>query len=199
MVYSIKKTRKSRLSAIKNPRILVPLLLILVVAVLLVLELTNTTYLFHKKVAVSSTIPATTNETSASNDTDKSSSQGSATSTNNSTQNNEKIVSTPSSGSDLLAPSGSFASSHRPSLKNSPGMESICITTPGATCTIIFTLDNAVKTLDSKKTDDTGAVVWNWNLNEAGFIPGSWQITATASLNGQSKSTTDIQKLEVQP
>jgi len=53
--------------------------------------------------------------------------------------------------------------------------------------------------LEAKKTDSKGTVIWTWDVKTAGFEAGSWKVTATSSLNGQTKSANDLQNLEVQP
>jgi hypothetical protein len=56
------------------------------------------------------------------------------------------------------------------------------------------------KSLGSKTTDGDGAAYWtSWKLQDVGLSEGSWSITATATLNGQSKSTTDSLSLQVSP
>ena len=124
----------------------------------------------------------------------------------NYTDNNEKN-STASSGnlnSTLVTPYGTFVSNHKPSLRNSvspSSEESVCITTPGASCTIIFTnvKDNTNKKLDAKLADNKGTVYWSWDVKEAGFYAGTWKIQAIATSNGQSKSSEDSLGLEVLP
>jgi hypothetical protein len=174
-----------------------------ILLVILTLELTNTTHLFHEPKPVSGTIPSTT-QTSAESDNnetggDKDKSETQNTAPSNSTPTTQKTTAPPVSGSDLVNPSGSFVSNHSPSLRNSPGLESVCITSPGATCTISFTKDGIVKTLESKTANNNGAVIWAWDIEKAGFNVGAWKITATATLNGQSKSTDDLKNLEVNP
>jgi len=100
------------------------------------------------------------------------------------------------------APTGTFVSNHRPSLsgKSAPsGEQSACNTVPGATCYIRFTRGAVVKTLPTQTADSNGNVIWDWDVKQAGFDTGSWQITAIASLNGQAKSSSDSLALEVQP
>jgi hypothetical protein len=40
-------------------------------------------------------------------------------------------------------------------------------------------------------------VVWNWDTKDADFSSGQWKIIAVASLNGQTKSTSDPSPLEI--
>lgn len=183
-----------------------PLILTAVAAAILamtILELTNTTHVFHKRKAVTSTIPA--DKSTGSGAADKSRSDSPSTPAENTTNPpaaSDKSTTPPTSGTELLAPSGNFISNHRPSLggvPNSSSEESICTTTPGAFCTITFKKDGVTKTLESLQTDNSGTVIWQWDVKSAGFIPGTWTVTATATLNGQTKSTDDLQPLEVQP
>lgn len=173
--------------------------LVAVLLVLLILELTNTTHLLHKEGAVSGPIPvssSSSSENQTQSSPDKTNTTGQATSSN---PNPEKTASPPSSGTDLQTPSGSLVSNHQPSLKDLPAEESLCTSTPGATCKIEFTKDGVTKTLQAMKIGSSGVVIWNWDIKTAGFEEGSWKITAIATLNGSSKTTTDIQPLEVKP
>jgi len=100
----------------------------------------------------------------------------------------------------LLAPSGDFVSNHHPNLSESPApntMSSVCNTSPGATCKIIFTKDGDMKTLPVATTDRGGAAYWNWKLQDIGLTVGTWQIQAIASLNGQTKTALDVLDLVV--
>lgn len=205
MRYSQKKLHPSKFSKLRRftPYISAVLLLVIVVTTL---ELTNTTHLLHKKRAVSSTIPATVKtESNDGNDTASTPStpDTSATPTTPTTPTNTKVVGAPSTSAPLIAPSGNFVSNHKPSLSHANDvpsqLQSVCNTTPGATCTITFTnTAGIVKTLAAKTTDATGSVIWDWDVNAAGFTTGTWKITATATLNGDSKSNSDPQSLEVQ-
>jgi hypothetical protein len=101
------------------------------------------------------------------------------------------------SESGLLDPTGSFVSNHKPS-NSSPQEQSVCNTTPRATCFIKFVSGGTVKLLAAQTTDSNGSSYWTWDINSAGLSPGFWQVTAVASLDGQTKSTTDSINLEVQ-
>jgi hypothetical protein len=59
--------------------------------------------------------------------------------------------------------------------------------------------DSVIKTLPTQTADANGTVIWDWDVKQAGFDTGTWQITAVATLNGQTKTTNDPIKLEVQP
>ena len=125
-------------------------------------------------------------------------SSGSSSNTSSPTQQ-----STDSAGASLTsAPSGTFVSNHSPNLSGSPAPsqeQSVCNTVPGATCTIVFTNGSKTKQLATQTADNNGVVVWNWDVNQAGFTPGSWKITATATLGNSSLSTADSRSLDVQP
>lgn len=176
---------------------------VVLIAIIAVLELTNTTHFFHARRAVTSNIPASKSTGANPADTSKPDPQ-SAPDKDATSQppTGDKSTAPPTSGTELLAPGGSFVSSHHPSLgatANSSSEESICTTTPGAFCTITFKKDGVIKTLESLQTDSSGTAIWHWDVKSAGFIPGTWVITATATLNGQTKSLQDLQSLEVQP
>lgn len=102
---------------------------------------------------------------------------------------------------ELIAPSGNFVSSH--TLPLSASAESVCITTINAVCEITFTNGSTSKSLGSGqakagRTDQNGTVTWPvWTPASLGLTPGSWTITAKASLGAQSKTTVDTVKLVV--
>lgn len=145
--------------------------------------------------------------TSASSYTKGESSPNSPSSTNPSKTNGQISTSSqaPSSNNGtaqtLLAPTGNFVSNHHPNLSGSPApntITSVCSSTPGATCVITFTKDGVTKSLGAKIIDAGGSAYWlNWNLQSIGLTTGSWNVKATASLNGQSKSASDAMPLEV--
>jgi len=98
-----------------------------------------------------------------------------------------------SAATSLTVPFGDFVSNHKAA---SGDVEySVCNTTPGATCYIEFTQGTTIKKLDVETADNTGAASWSWTVN---LGSGSWAINAVASLNGQTKSTTDSRQLVVQ-
>lgn len=102
----------------------------------------------------------------------------------------------------LITPNGQFVSNHNPSLSGSKEMyseSSVCNTTPGATCFITFTMGSTVKKLEAREANTNGAVFWEWDIKSAGLSEGTWTVTATATLNGSTKSTQDSQNLQVQP
>jgi hypothetical protein len=99
----------------------------------------------------------------------------------------------------LAAPSGTFVSNHSPSLSDASRAQetSVCNTTPGASCSITFTLGNTTKTLSAKTTDDNGAASWDWTPSSLGLTEGSWKIKATATQGGQTKTSEDSLTLNV--
>lgn len=107
---------------------------------------------------------------------------------------------TTSPSAPLQDPYGSFVSNHRPNLGGSPApneMQSICNTTPGASCEIIFSKDGIIKKLPAQTTDKAGAAYWTWKLQAVGLTEGVWKVEAKATLNGQSKTAADPVALEV--
>lgn len=100
----------------------------------------------------------------------------------------------------LLAPTGNFVNNHNPSLNPSSTlnqMSSVCVTTVSAQCTVSFTMNGVTKSLPAKTTDTNGTASWYWRPQDIGLTTGSWKIVATASLGGQSKSTTDALMLDI--
>jgi hypothetical protein len=104
------------------------------------------------------------------------------------------------SAAALTAPSGDFVSDHHPNLSGSPApnsMTSVCSTTPGATCQISFMQGNTIVSLSKKVADAGGGAYWKYTLQSIGLTSGSWTIIATATLDGQIKSASDVMDLVV--
>jgi hypothetical protein len=97
-------------------------------------------------------------------------------------------------------PSGVFISNHRPSLGGdnlSNQINSSCISTVGATCTITMTNGNISVSLPKQTTDSGGATYWTWRLQDFGITEGTWKVTATATIGGLKSSATDPTDLVV--
>jgi hypothetical protein len=186
------RTKNSNRPFYKNKWLIAVFTLFIILALL---ELTNTTHLLHSKKAVSGTIPSSS-PTGTSPPSASSESKGSG-STTPPTVINEKQSQTPpvNTNAPLQAPYGTFVSNHHPDANSSE--ESVCSSTPGASCTIKFTQGSVVKTLSAQTVDGTGTTYWSWNVKQAGITSGSWTVTANASLNGQTKSTQDNLALEI--
>jgi len=172
-------------------------LLVIAVGVVAGLELTNTTHIFHKA-PLPPAIPSDTVKNS-SGDNKESASSGSSP-TSNTSQSSK--VAAPSAGVNssvkLIQPYGDLVSNHRPGQNGSDTKEqSVCNTTPGAKCYIKFTntKSGATTKLSVLTVGRNGSAIWSWDAND--LSSGSWQITAVASLNGQTKSVTDDIKLIV--
>lgn len=185
-----KPARKTSLSK----RLVMGVVLLLLVCLVAILELTNVTHIFHKKtvVVVSGSSFNTKGEPKSTKPVTQ---NGSASGVSNNTGSK-------STGSSLalVAPSGDFISNHHPNLSGSPApntMSSVCNSSPGASCQIIFTQDGVVKSLPVKTTDSNGTAYWNWQLQDIGLTSGSWSIQASASLSGQTKTASDVMDLVV--
>jgi cytoskeletal protein RodZ len=105
----------------------------------------------------------------------------------------------PTSSTVLLVPFGNFVSNHKPGQNNSPLAEtSVCNTSPGASCQIVFTKGGLTKSLPAQTTDRAGSTFWNdWTPTSIGLTTGSWQVQAKATLGSQSKTATDQIPLEI--
>ena len=167
------------------------------VVIIAMLELTNTTHIFHKA-SVPPVIPAHTNLGTSIN-----SSQGNNTASNNSSSSNNPSPGPTAEETNhtLIAPSGNFVSNHFPGENGSPTTESsVCNTSPGATCYIRFTNTGTGKTtqLADQVADTRGSTSWNWDVSkDAHLTSGQWQITAVATLGSQSKTANDALKLTI--
>lgn len=107
-----------------------------------------------------------------------------------------------STAKTLRNPEGPFLSNNKPNLSGTPrpnSIQSVCNTTPGAYCELIFTKDQGgdVKSLPKQLTDRAGAAYWTWKLQDIGITEGVWTVTAKATLDNQEKTITDSIKLEV--
>ena len=179
-------------------RVSVGLLIVLAIAIL-ALELTDTTHLFHKKV-VPPIIPVSHSTVSEQKKpaSTSSSSNGSDTTDNQ----GSKLVppsGSPGSTATLIQPYGELVSNHFPGQNGSDTKESsACNSTPGATCYIQFTNteNGKVTKLPPQLIGNDGSTVWSWDAKT--LTQGTWQITAVADLNGQTKNITDTAKLEIQ-
>jgi cytoskeletal protein RodZ len=206
MYSSNKPLRSSRPKAWRRPVPVAIGVILLAVVILGVLELTNTTYLLHDKQAVSSTIPADSPDSDSSSDDSSSGDPNTTTNTATSPATpptaSKTPGTTPNSGPPQT-PSGNFVSNHQPSLGNKDGsssaLESVCVTSVGATCKIIFTRDGVTKTLEEKKVGSDGFALWTWDINQAGFVEGTWEITAISTLNGVTSTSKDPLNMEVKP
>lgn len=186
-----RKIRKKKLNRII---FLAPLA---VLALLLILF-----FIFHKPKKVVSTIPSTSPKSAQSTNQNSPSNAPGSSSTPGSTGSSKPAPSPVSDSTKLITPYGTFVGNHHPTISsggNNPGPdeESVCNTTPGATCTINFTKGTTVKELSPQQTDSGGSAYWKWDINSAGLTEGHWIVTVTASLNGKSLSATDA--LDVQP
>lgn len=197
---------KKRLNRLPRPIHIGLLAILALVVVITALELSNVTYIFHEKPATSSTIEAT-NPNQSSGDSNQSSDKQVSTSSPNPSSpdtptSNKSTQPATSDGAAPATPSGSFVSNHSPNLGGSPApsqIQSVCLTTVGASCTIEFAKDGVTKTLSSQVADSNGAVYWTWDVKQSGFSVGEWRITAKATLNGKTTSATDSINLKVQP
>ena len=159
------------------------------------LELTNTTDLLHGSDSAQNSGPNTpkyqpNSQGSGSNNPPQSS---------DTEKNPSAKSSTPAStGAQLeISDRTTFASSHQAYMATNE--QSVCVTNPGATCTIKFTKDGVIKALPIKVADSSGSAEWFWTPTSAHLSLGSWQIKAVATLNGQTKTAKDAYPLNVQP
>jgi len=180
----------------KNKKILVAIVLVIIIAV------AGSFLIFHDtSMVVSTKKPAhktTSSKKTAQNNTKpKKATQTSSnpvSPTNNPTPVAPSNSSSGNNNSTLTAPFGSFVSNHNPNLNNSAqDFElSSCETTAGASCYIAFTNNSgSTISLPTETTDTQGVASWNWYVSDKGFTVGTWHIKAVATLNGQTKTTSD--------
>ncbi|HET7529301.1 MAG TPA: hypothetical protein VFJ84_03700 [Candidatus Saccharimonadales bacterium] len=188
---------RRRRALFKNPSIRYYLLAVGAVVIILLLALWYFNRPVSKKTA---TIPSTTSVGTPVNNQASGNSQASPSgkpipsSTSSSASSSQSV-----SKESLVAPWGNFISNHHPGQNGAPTTESsACNTTPGATCYIKFTNGSQTRFLDTKVADSQGAVIWTWDVKSAGFSAGSWQVSAVASLGGQTKTAADATPLVIE-
>lgn len=164
------------------------------------LEATDTTHFFHKVDKTFVTTPNTSSRTT-SNDKGETTGQSTNQSTNEpSHETKDKNDSSANSSAPLKTPTGTFVSNHHPNLSGSPApnqIQSVCATTSGAQCQILFTKDGVTKSLPTQTTDRGGAAYWTWKLQDVGLTAGSWKVQAKATLGSQTQTADDAATLEV--
>lgn len=198
------KKLQQRRKRISKKWVFIAIAIVVVVGIVSTLEATNTTHLFHK---ANTTLVTTPNVPSRTNTDTK----GDAPN-NNANKNAQSPTSEPSqvtkdknseptdSNTPLKTPTGTFVSNHHPNLSGSPApnqIQSVCVTTSGAQCQILFTKDGVTKSLPAQTTDRGGAAYWTWKLQDIGLTVGSWKVQAKATLGSQTQTADDAAALEV--
>jgi len=180
-----------------NKPLVIGLATFVVIILLVILEVTNTTQLFHKE-KIPVVIPTHTN-TASSTDSSKADSPTPSEPNTSTPSSNNTVLPT---NRQLVAPSGNFISNHYPVKDGSPTLEaSICNTTSGADCFIKFTnTDTGVSTqLPIHVTGADGSTSWYWDVRQdAHLTSGVWRVEAIATLGSQTKSTNDSLNLTIQ-
>lgn len=178
-------------------KVLIPAAILFSAAIVLaILELTNTTHLFHNSPAPVTASSATKGVPLAERpapqpNEDQKASDGKSKDNENNSDDPDFV---------LLAPIGTFVSNHHPNLDGDPApnqIQSVCTTSVGARCTIQFTKGQVTKSLPPQTTDSGGSTYWTWKLQDIGLTEGTWHITAKATYGNQVKTTSDSLELEV--
>lgn len=198
-MYSLKNKKRKKIA---KKRVLIAVGFLLIVGVILaILELTDTINVFTNKPINQESIVGPNTKGEGATGTSTSDNANSSDQTSNSNNSNDKNGnSNTSQNLPLLEPSGTFVSNHEPNLSGDPSpnlIQSVCVTTPGANCTISFTKNGESKSLPEKKTDREGAAYWDWKLQDIGLTTGDWRIQARATLNGEEKTTNDSLTMKV--
>jgi cytoskeletal protein RodZ len=176
----------------KNKKI-AALVVLVVVAIYALLAITLRLWPLQKKVFI--TASNVKNGLPSNHANTGSNSSGTASSSPVTQSDNPKAPAQISTNTKTLtAPSGTFANLYDASADTQ--MNSICNTTPGATCQVIFTKGSLSIALPAKTTDSSGSATWAWTPEQIGLGKGSWHITAKAILGSQTK-TTDNGSLEL--
>jgi hypothetical protein len=173
---------------------IVALVVLVVVVIYAVSAITLKLWPLHKKVFITASnvqnsLPSNRANTGSNN------SSGTASSLPPTQSDNPKApAQITTNNKTLTAPSGTFVNLYNASADTQ--MNSICDTTSGATCQIIFTKGSLSIALPAKTTDNYGGATWAWTPGQIGLGNGSWHVTAKATLGSQAK-TTDNGSLEL--
>lgn len=188
-----KRRSKKKSSLLRKPKILVLTLAAVALLLFAGLELTNMVDLINTKQAGA---PDITSSGSSPATSDKSVDEVSNESSPTSNQPNETPKSTTTSSQYLKSPDQStYVNTHTASLNSD--LQSVCVTSPSATCVIQFTKSGVTKSLKPGVADNSGSVIWTWKPSDIDLTSGAWTITAKASLNGQTKISQDAIKLQI--
>jgi cytoskeletal protein RodZ len=206
--YQTKPQVRKKRKFLSKRVLIVLLLLCLVTGIVVALELTNTTHLFHKKAKPAITASSETkgesgapNSTNSPNNKSSNSKVATPQQTNQSEPGDEKSTTSGDTSGTLIDPTGNFVSNHHAKLNSIPGAnaeQSTCTSTPGAACQIIFTKDGVTKSLPAQTTDRGGSTYWTWKIQDIGLTEGTWHIQAKTTLGNQTKTANDALDLEVQ-
>jgi hypothetical protein len=164
---------------------------LVVIVIYALLSITLKLWPLHKKVFITASnvknsLPSS--PTISGVNTGSNSSSSTASSSQSTQSDNPKTpAQTDTNTKTLTAPSGTFVNLYNASADTQ--MSSICNTTSGATCQIIFTKGSLSIALPAKTTDDDGDATWAWTPQQIGLTSGSWHITAKAMLASQTTST----------
>ena len=194
--------RKKRWLAKRSLKTTAPVVLVVGILLFTALELTNAIDFINKSEPADSSsanaenIPNTNDSTESSTPVPSGSNENGAGSSNES-EGAPKSAAQPSSGQPPKSPDQStYVSNHEPNSK-ADMLQSVCVTSPGAVCTISFSRNGLIRSLPSTTADSYGSVYWTWSPQERGLSSGSWVISAKASLNGKTTSSQDVINLQV--
>jgi cytoskeletal protein RodZ len=195
--------RRSRFAALRQRRVLIPAVLLLIVLVAgggtVWLQARNdSTNSSNSPKTDNATISESKNQYAPVDESPAPSPSPSPSPSTPPTDGNDKGSTPPNPNATLLDPTGNFVSSYKV-YQGAGGQnwESVCNTTPGASCTITFTQGTTVKTLPAKTIDGNGTAYWNWTPDSLQLTKGNWTITVKVSLGTQNKQIVDAKPLEV--
>src|SRR6266511_1994398 len=198
-MYSIRnQTKPPKKHSRKKLLIIIGAAIVGLAALLAILEFTNTTHFFHAAPAKDFETQANKPGRTVNSDTKGEATLPNAKKNDNGAdqtaplpEDNKQNTTTPGVSGELLTPTNStFVSNHRPQ-SGSDSLQSVCNTSAGATCQMIFTNGGTTKSLPAQVTDRGGAAYWTWTASQIGLTAGTWTVQATATAGSQSKSATD--------
>jgi hypothetical protein len=175
-------------------------LLLVFGVVILVLEFTDTTHLFHSSKTTAKPVSAgqfTKGEKDPGSDSSSSTTSKSNTASANTSSETGSNKDSGGVTRELIEPSGTFVSAHK-NVPSDANLSSVCNTSVGAKCSIVFTSGGVSKSLYTQTADSGGAAYWNsWTPQSIGLTPGTWQVKAVATLGSSTKTSVDSLNLEI--
>lgn len=202
------RLRDSRKPVTKKKVIILISFVVGLLLIFIVLEKTGVTDFVHtsKKAVTANEYTKGESSTSSEKTPQDAGASGSSSTTPDTQDGNsgsqDKNTSSNTTGAAPITPFGDFASDYQPNLDSNPHpniLNSVCNTTPGAQCTITFTMGNTTKSLPVTTADAGGSVYWTWKLQDIGLTVGTWKIQATATLNNKTTTASSPLSLEVKP
>lgn len=177
-----------------NIRLVVPLIVLGIIAILFLLEYTNTINLLRNEPEF---VPSPTigQQTKGEVPTEQQGEPQTDQAEVSPKDSQKAVGNSPGTAVEIKDIAGNFVSSHE--VGRDSRMASSCVTSPGVKCTITFIKDGVNKSLNEQVTDREGAAYWEWTPKQIGLSAGEWKIEARAWNDSNSKTAPDALTLKV--